>query len=173
MACLSRPEIRSCSGRHRLQHILDPQALRAAVQRMVASLDGGRYGNPAGSCTESHRRELRHSIFRARQRGAYLRLFADCGLRVRAITGVDSRAFKTWLWPYLAAATAAAATRQRSRRHCLVDPIDVLFGRSSVERSCTRSLFWSAREPIMSANQRIAVGGRHVLCCSELCRAGS
>ncbi|TLZ20880.1 MAG: class I SAM-dependent methyltransferase, partial [Gammaproteobacteria bacterium] len=72
-----------------LQHILDPQTLRNAMQRMVAHLA------PRGMLIlleAAPNRAIENCdspIFRARQRSAYLRLFADCGLRVRAITGVD------------------------------------------------------------------------------------
>jgi len=75
------------------------------------------------------------SIFRARQRSAYLRLFADCGLRVRAITGVDPAPFKTWLWPYLPRLSQRLRTAALAVVTALSIPIDVLFGRRAVEHS--------------------------------------
>ena len=75
------------------------------------------------------------TVFEARQRDVYLRLFADCGLRLRGITGVDAAPFRTLLLPHLphlprhlAIAALAAAT-------ALSLPIDALFGRFAVERS--------------------------------------
>ena len=75
------------------------------------------------------------SIFRARQRSAYLRLFADCGLRVRAISGVDPAPFKTWLWPYLPRLPQRVRTAALAVVAALSIPIDVLFGRRAVEHS--------------------------------------
>jgi len=74
-----------------LQHILDPQALCNAMQRMVAHLtEGGRLVLLEAAPNRAARSHDT-SIFRARQRSAYLRLFADCGLRVRAISGSTPR----------------------------------------------------------------------------------
>ena len=118
-----------------LQHILDPVALRAAVERMAAQLSGaGRmvlleaaptYAAPSCDTT----------VFRARQRREYLQLFSECGLRVQTITGVDPAPFKTWLLPHfrklprpVSLATLALATG-------LSAPIDAVFGRVVVERS--------------------------------------
>src|SRR6266436_8511173 len=84
-----------------LQHILDPQALRNAMQRMVAHLTERGTVILLEAAPNRAVENCDSSIFRARQRSAYLRLFADCGLRVRAITGVDPAPFKPWLLPYL------------------------------------------------------------------------
>ncbi len=51
------------------------------------------------------------------------------GLRVQAITGVDPAPFKTWLWPHLPQLAALALAT------ALSVPIDVLLGRSAVNRS--------------------------------------
>src|SRR5205814_10258399 len=74
-------------------------------------------------------------IFRARQRSAYLRLFADCGLRVRAITGVDPAPFKSWLLPYLPPLPQQLRTAALAVVTALAIPLDVPFGRRAVERS--------------------------------------
>ena len=118
-----------------LQHILDPQALRAAVQRMAAHLaeDGtlilleAAPSHAAGSCDSP--------VFRARPRSAYLRLFADSGLHLRAITGVDPAPFRHWLLPYLPQLTQPLRTAALALATALSVPIEVPFGRRAVEQS--------------------------------------
>ncbi len=118
-----------------LQHILDPQALRAAVQRMAAHLaDGGTMivleaapSRAAGRCDSR--------IFRARPRSDYLRLFADCGLQLRTISGVDPAPFRPWLLPYLPRLTRRLRTTALALATALSVPIDVPFGRLAVEHS--------------------------------------
>jgi SAM-dependent methyltransferase len=117
-----------------LQHILGPRALRAAVQRMSAHLaEGGRMivleaapSRAAAWCDSP--------VFRARPRSAYLRLFAECGLRPRAITGVDPAPFRQWLLPRLPRLTRLR-TAALALATALSVPIDVPFGRRAVEHS--------------------------------------
>ena len=118
-----------------LQHILEPQALRAAVQALAAHL--GEAGTLILLEAAPNRLFSRcdSPIFRARQRSAYLRLFAECGLRLRAITGVDPAPFKIWLWPHLTRLAGPARTAALVLATILSIPIDVLFGRRAVERS--------------------------------------
>jgi SAM-dependent methyltransferase len=118
-----------------LQHILDPHALRSAVERIarhVAPMGRIVLLEAAPTALADH---CDSTVFEARQRDVYLRLFADCGLRLRGITGVDAAPFRTLLLPHLphlprhlAIAALAAAT-------ALSLPIDALFGRFAVERS--------------------------------------
>jgi 2-polyprenyl-3-methyl-5-hydroxy-6-metoxy-1,4-benzoquinol methylase len=118
-----------------LQHILDPDALRAAVERMAAQLSStGRLVLLEAAPTRATA-SCDTTVFRARERREYLQLFSECGLRVRAITGVDPAPFKMWLLPHLrklprplSFATLALATG-------LSAPIDAVFGRLAVERS--------------------------------------
>ncbi len=118
-----------------LQHILEPQALRSAAQRMVRHLaqDGVLIllevapSRAAANCESP--------VFRARPRSAYLRLFADCGLRVRAITGVDLALFKTWLLPRLSRLPRPARTTALAVVTALSIPVDLLFGRRAGHRS--------------------------------------
>ena len=118
-----------------LQHILDPQALRAAVQRMAAHLaECGTLmvleaapSRTAGRCDSP--------VFRARPRSEYLRLFADCGLHLRAITGVDPAPFRPWLLPYLPRLTQPLRTAALALATALSVPIEVPFGRRAVEHS--------------------------------------
>src|SRR5581483_226902 len=84
-----------------LQHILDPVGLRAAVTAMSRRLaPGGRIvlleaapGNAVSRCDTT--------VFRARRRAVYLDLFRACGLRVRALTGVDPAPFRSRLLPHI------------------------------------------------------------------------
>lgn len=118
-----------------LQHILDPTALREAVQRMVAHLA------PRGRMVlleAAPARIARHcdtTVFRARQRSVYLDLFAACGLELRALTGVDPAPFKTWLLPHVRKLPRPLALTSIALVTGLSAPIDMLFGRRAVERS--------------------------------------
>jgi hypothetical protein len=75
------------------------------------------------------------TVFEARQRDVYLRLFADCGLRLRGITGVDAAPFRTLLLPHLPRLPRHLATAALAGATALSLPIDALFGRLAVERS--------------------------------------
>ena len=118
-----------------LQHMLDVSALRSALEGIAAHLA------PEGrlvlleAAPSRVQNQCNTTVFRARPRGFYLRLFRECGLRLQALSGVDPAPFKRWLLPHLprlprtvSLATLAAAT-------ALSAPIDVLFGRLAYERS--------------------------------------
>jgi SAM-dependent methyltransferase len=118
-----------------LQHILDRNALREAVRRMKDHLaPGGRMvlleaaPNRAASHCDS-------SIFQARQRHEYLELFRECGLRVRAISGVDPAPFKYSLLPHLKRLPRRLAIAATTVATALSLPIDAFIGRMAVERS--------------------------------------
>ncbi len=118
-----------------LQHILDPEALREAIQRMSEHLaPGGRMVLLEAAPARVAKR-CDTKVFRARTRDVYLGLFEEAGLTLRAMTGVDPAPFKTWLLPHLrelprilGAAAVAAVT-------CLSAPIDLIFGRRAVKYS--------------------------------------
>lgn len=118
-----------------LQHILDPLALRAALNRMAEHLA------PAGrmvlleAAPSYIANRCDTTIFRARHRSFYLHLFAECGLRVHAITGVDPAPFKTWLLPYMPRLPLPLSLAALALVTALSAPIDALFGRRAVERS--------------------------------------
>lgn len=118
-----------------LQHILDADSLRAAVQRMSDHLaPGGRMVLLEAAPT----RIAEHcdtTVFRARPRSAYLDLFAQAGLELHAITGVDPAPFKTWLLPYLRRLPKALALSAITLVTLLSTPVDVVFGRRVVRRS--------------------------------------
>jgi SAM-dependent methyltransferase len=133
-----------------LQHILDPNALRAAVQRMTAHLaEGGRMVLLEAAPTQLAK-HCDSTVFRARPRSDYLQLFTECGLQVRAITGVDPAPFKTRLLPYLPHLSRRLAIAAVALATALSVPIDALFGRRAAGRS------WHA----VFVLER-AVGGHH------------
>jgi SAM-dependent methyltransferase len=118
-----------------LQHILDPEALRSAVTRMADHLaDGGRMVLLEAAPMQISR-YCDTSIFRARQRGDYLKLFAECGLRLRSISGVDPAPFKYRLLPYLPRLPKRLSVAAVTVATALSIPIDALFGRRAVNRS--------------------------------------
>jgi SAM-dependent methyltransferase len=129
-----------------LQHILDPDALRAAVERMSDHLSpGGRMvlleaapGRVAIYCDTT--------VFRARPRSAYLDLFAEAGLELRALSGVDPAPFKTWLLPHLRQLPRPIARCALSAVTLLSTPVDVIFGRRAV-KSSWHAVFVLQRSP--------------------------
>jgi 2-polyprenyl-3-methyl-5-hydroxy-6-metoxy-1,4-benzoquinol methylase len=118
-----------------LQHIMEVDALRAALERMRQHLrDDGllvlleaapqRVVNSCDSAT-----------FRARPRASYLRLFNECGLQLRAMNGVDPAPFRTWLLPRLPRLPPVVRRAALSAVTALSLPIDVPFGRALVAHS--------------------------------------
>jgi 2-polyprenyl-3-methyl-5-hydroxy-6-metoxy-1,4-benzoquinol methylase len=118
-----------------LQHILDAAALREALARMAGHLA------PRGrlvlleAAPERYAPRCDSAIFRARKRRDYLELFGECGLRLRAVTGVDPAPFKTWLLPHLKRLSPAARLAALAAVTAVSLPIDVLFGRAAVRGS--------------------------------------
>jgi SAM-dependent methyltransferase len=118
-----------------LQHILDPAALRDAVQRMSAHLTAqGRMVllEAAPARTANH---CDTTVFRARHRSTYIDLFKECGLQLHALTGVDPAPFKTWLLPHVRTLPRALSLLSIGLVTALSAPVDMLFGRRAVERS--------------------------------------
>jgi SAM-dependent methyltransferase len=118
-----------------LQHILDADLLRAALRRMAAHLaPGGRIilleAAPTGSVERCD-----STVFRARPRDAYLGLFRDCGLELRALTGVDPAPLRTWLLPYLRRLPRKVSMSLLVLTTALSLPVDALLGRRAVNQS--------------------------------------
>ncbi|HET9388163.1 MAG TPA: class I SAM-dependent methyltransferase [Steroidobacteraceae bacterium] len=118
-----------------LQHILDPGALRAALQGVAAHLA------PKGrivlleAAPSALMERCDTTIFRARPRSVYLELFEECGLELRAMTGVDPAPFRTQLLPYVRKLPAALSLGLMALATALSLPLNALFGRTAVRRS--------------------------------------
>ena len=118
-----------------LQHILDPGLLRDAVQRMRSHLaPGGRMILLEAAPTSIIER-CDSTVFRARQRDVYLKLFAECNLELRALTGVDPAPTRTRLLPYLRKWPRAVSMSLLVLSTALSLPVDALFGRRAVNQS--------------------------------------
>lgn len=118
-----------------LQHILDPAALRTAVQRIADHLAPGGRVVLLEAAPVAVAKHCDTTVFRARERSVYLDLFARTGLAVRALTGVDPAPFKTWLLPHLRRLPAILAISSVGLVTLLSTPVDVLFGRRAVRQS--------------------------------------
>jgi SAM-dependent methyltransferase len=118
-----------------LQHILEPERLRAALERMVMHL------RPSGRMVLLEAAPMRATrrcdspIFTARERGVYLELFSQCGLRLRSLNGVDPSPFRPWLLPRLGRLPRALRTTAALGVSAVSLPIDALFGRRALQRS--------------------------------------
>ncbi|HLY51704.1 MAG TPA: methyltransferase domain-containing protein [Steroidobacteraceae bacterium] len=118
-----------------LQHILEPAALRASLERLSSHLsaDGTLIlleAAPARRITNCN-----SPVFEARQRGEYLRLFRACGLRVQRIGGVDPAPFRFWLLPHLPRIPRLLRTPALAAVTLLSLPVDLPFGRLAVRHS--------------------------------------
>lgn len=118
-----------------LQHILDPAALRSAVQRMADHLTPGGRMVLLEAAPASIADHCDTTVFRARQRHVYLDLFKQTGIELRAINGVDPAPFKTWLLPHLRGLPRPLGLSALAAVTLLSTPIDVMFGRLAVQRS--------------------------------------
>lgn len=118
-----------------LQHILDTDSLRAAVQRMSDHLAPGGRMVLLEAAPARIAKHCDTTVFRARQRSVYLELFAQAGLELRAISGVDPAPFKTWLLPYMRRLPRPLATAALALVTLLSAPVDMIFGRRAVKSS--------------------------------------
>jgi SAM-dependent methyltransferase len=118
-----------------LQHILDPELLRAAVRGMAARLaQGGRMVLlEAAPSTLVERCDS--PVFRARRRDVYLELFRDCALELRALTGVDPAPLRMRLLPHLRRLPRTLSMSLLVLTTALSLPVDALFGRRAVKQS--------------------------------------
>src|SRR5579863_452400 len=111
-----------------LQHILEPMRLRGALRRMTEHLaPQGRMALLEAAPTQRTRR-CDSAIFTARERHIYVELFRDCGLRLRALGGVDPAPFRTWLLPHLWRLPAALHWTASTAVSALSLPVDAVLG---------------------------------------------
>lgn len=118
-----------------LQHIVEIAATRSALQRMALHLTPrGRLvvleAAPARIATRCDT-----SVFTARHRAVYLKLFRECGFSVQTVTGVDPAPFRTWLLPYLPRLPRPVWLTALALVTALSAPIDALCGRVLPDRS--------------------------------------
>lgn len=118
-----------------LQHILEPAALRAAVQGLGAHLAENGTLVLLEAAPERAVTSCDSPVFQARRRDEYRRLFEACGLSVQAITGVDPAPFKSWLLPHLPRIPRPLRTPALAAATLLSIPIDVPLGRLAVRHS--------------------------------------
>jgi ubiquinone/menaquinone biosynthesis C-methylase UbiE len=112
-----------------LQHILDPAQLRHAVANLAAHLKPGGQMVLLEAAPVRATRRCDTPAFTARRRQIYLDLFAESGLQVRALSGVDPAPFKSWLLPYLQRLPSVTRLLAIAAATALSLPIDLLFGR--------------------------------------------
>jgi 2-polyprenyl-3-methyl-5-hydroxy-6-metoxy-1,4-benzoquinol methylase len=118
-----------------LQHILEPAALRASVERLGSHLTADGTLILLEAAPERAVTSCDSAIFRARPREEYRRLFDACGLELQAVTGVDPAPFKSWLLPYLPRIPRPLRTPALAAITLLSIPIDLPFGRLAARRS--------------------------------------
>ncbi len=118
-----------------LQHILEPAALHASVQRLASRLTAHGTLILLEAAPERAVTRCDSAIFRARQREEYRRLFAACGLELAAVTGVDPAPFRSWLLPLLPRIPRLLRTPALAAVTLLSLAIDVPFGRLAARHS--------------------------------------
>jgi SAM-dependent methyltransferase len=118
-----------------LQHILDATRLRSALMRMADHLGSGGRMVLLEAAPTAHARHCDTTIFRARRRDEYLQLFAECGLHVHAMTGVDPVPLKYYLLPHLARLPRPLRVASSTAASLVSLPFDALLGRYAVDRS--------------------------------------
>jgi 2-polyprenyl-3-methyl-5-hydroxy-6-metoxy-1,4-benzoquinol methylase len=118
-----------------LQHIVDCDAFRSAVRRMTDHLaDGGRMVLLEAAPTRVAQ-QCNSAIFQARVRSDYFDVFAESGLELQRLTGVDPAPFKIWLLPHMRKLPPLLSLSCLSLVTALSAPIDFLCGRMAVQRS--------------------------------------
>jgi SAM-dependent methyltransferase len=118
-----------------LQHILDPEALRAALVTMRSRVapQGDIVLLEAAPALPANRCDT--SVFRARPRAVYLDLFHDCALELSVSTGVDPAPFRTRLLPHLRTLPKPVSMALIALATALSLPVNGLLGRRCVASS--------------------------------------
>ena len=112
-----------------LQHILDADALHAALYGMSSRLaSGGRIVLLEAAPTALVDR-CDTTVFKARRRDTYLELFDDCDLQLTALKGVDPAPFRSQLLPHLRALPKPLSMGLIALTTALSLPMNGLFAR--------------------------------------------
>jgi len=132
-----------------LQHILDPDALRAALRALRSRVapDGRIVLLEVAPADLVNRCDT--TVFKARPRALYLGLFRDCDLEVTALTGVDPAPFRSRLLPHLRSLPRILATGLIALTTLLSLPVNGLLGRRSAAGS------WHAVFVLRTAKRRV------------------
>jgi len=118
-----------------LQHILDPTALRAALQAIRSRVaPGGRIVLLEAAPAENVNR-CDTTVFKARPRELYLDLLRDCDLEVAALTGVDPAPFRSRLLPHLRSLPKVLGMGLIALTTVLSLPVNGFLGRRSAAAS--------------------------------------
>ena len=118
-----------------LQHILDAGALRAALTAMAGHLAAGARMILLEAAPTTLVNRCDSTVFRARHRDVYLDLIRDCGLDLRALTGVDPAPFRRQLLPHVRRLPGKLSLGLLALATALSLPIDALFGRRAAALS--------------------------------------
>lgn len=128
-----------------LQHVMDDRSLAAAaasLSRHVARGGALVLMEVAPSIRQS---ACDSSIFRARTLEDYLELFEGCGLRLRAVAGVDPVPFKYLFLPYYRRLPWPIAWSLLALLTALSFPFNLLIGRTAANRSWHKVLVFQPR----------------------------
>ncbi|MDP9007337.1 MAG: class I SAM-dependent methyltransferase [Pseudomonadota bacterium] len=118
-----------------LQHILDPGALRTAFAAMTDHLAPGGRMILLEAAPTAVMKHCDSTVFTARHRDVYVDMIRDCGLELRALSGVDPAPFRTQLLPYVRKLPAKMSLGLLALATALSLPINALFGRHAVNHS--------------------------------------
>jgi len=118
-----------------LQHILDPDALSAALQALSSRVAAGGRIVLLEAAPALHVNRCDTTIFKARPREIYLDLFRDCHLEVAALTGVDPAPFRSRLLPHLRSLPKVLSMGLVALATVLSLPVNGLLGRLSAAAS--------------------------------------
>jgi ubiquinone/menaquinone biosynthesis C-methylase UbiE len=118
-----------------LQHILDPMSLYSAVAAMSRHLAPGGRMILLEAAPDAAVSRCDTSVFTARPRELYLELFRACGLRLRALSGVDPAPFRTWLLPYVRELPRTLTPGLLALATGLSVPVNAVLGRWAARRS--------------------------------------
>ena len=118
-----------------LQHILDPEACRAALSAMAAHLAPGGRMVLLEAAPALRTSRCDSTVFMARARQDYLDMISAAGLEVRTLTGVDPAPFRKYLLPYIRRLPRVIGASSLWLATALSVPLNVCLGRQFIKQS--------------------------------------